>query len=272
MSKTTPLPWPLFAVDWVPTADAVKKALDEWGVTKEELYSLYVPWKLRTRSPLPALASKAMDTPQYHPHGKMMGQEIGGADNIRFLDVIRKDPEALKKFLVELKTDLEKKLRVDLPKQPPPFSPLPSLADQGFTPFHQQQQQPTFTSSSMEGGGGRLLPEQQQPSSPEQQPSSPEQQQLSYQQQQQLSYQQQQLSYQQQQQPTFTSSPMEGGGGCLLPQQPFYYQQQQPFYYQQQPPFPLSPLFPPQPSLPHDVCLALSHLYANVFLPPSGNL
>ena len=242
--------------NWEGAADAVKKALDEWNVTIPQLYSLYVPFKLGQLSALPALASKAMEDPQYHKGG---WKEVGIKQNIDFLNDIRNKPEALKKFLGDLKVYLEKKLGT-LPLQPPP--------------------------SSMEGGGGRLLPEQQQPSSseqqssspeqqpssPEQQPSSPEQQQLSYQQQQQLSYQQQQLSYQQQQQPTFTSSPMEGGGGCLLPQQPFYYQQQQPFYYQQQPPFPLSPLFPPQPSLPHDVCLALSHLYANVFLPPSGNL
>jgi len=214
--KKPKTPLPSGPANWEPAAKAVKEALNEWNVSIPKLRSLYVPFVLGQLSALPSLASKAMDTPQYHEGG---WKEVGIKQNIDFLNLIRNDPGELKVFLGKLKVYLEKELGT-LPLQPPPSPPpQPSLADQGFTPF-------------------------QQPSSPEQQQPPPSSFLPPF--------------YQQQQQPTFTSSPMEGGGGCLLPEQQFLFYQQQQLLLQQ--------FFPPQPSpLPPDVCLALSHYYANSF-------
>jgi hypothetical protein len=156
--------------NWKPAATAISAALNEWGISDAELCSVYEDWTPGQLSTLPTLAIKGRKEPKYHPRTWI---EIGGKENITFLNVIRNNPEALKQFLVDLKADLEEKLHVMLPKQPPP--PPPSLADQGFTV---PKQQPTFTSSPMEGGGGCLLPQQQQPSFTEQQLLFYQQQQL----------------------------------------------------------------------------------------------
>jgi hypothetical protein len=153
-SKKPKTPPPSSPPKWEGAAAAISAALNEWGISDADLCSVYEDWTPGQLSTLPTLAIKGRKEPKYHPGGGF--KEIGGAENIKFLNVIRNNPEALEQFLVDLKADLEERLGVDLPKQPPP--PQPSLADQGFTPH---QQQPTFTSSPMEGGGGCLLPEQQ---------------------------------------------------------------------------------------------------------------
>ncbi len=169
--KTEPkTPVPSSPANWKPAAAAINAKLEEWDISNADLCSVYEDWTPGQRSTLPTLAIKGRKEPKYHP-GTFL--EIGGKENIEFLNKIRNNPDALKKFLDDLKADLQVKLGVDLPKQPPP--PQPSLADQGFTLI---QQQPTFTSSPMEGGGGCLLPQQQQPSFPEQQLLFYQQQQL----------------------------------------------------------------------------------------------